>query len=243
MTYAERFGRPPPGLSGGLVISPVEGLRFLHEPVTLERLRGWADVPIDAANPRFTRPLVRARRRSRAGPRRAAPASCCWAAWPPTNTSSPCPRSSATTCCSRRTSSAAGDMSRGALLLRAARAGQELAYAPVEGARRHGPRAPRLAQRARPGGEAMTARWPIYPGRPARRRQEHLLPPALRDDARPRQQGPAAPTTAGSADRQRRADRRGAGRRPSLVRRQHQRRRLAERGPVIAARPVPPARA
>jgi hypothetical protein len=40
-----------------------------------------------------------------------------------------------------------GDMSRGALLLRAAEDGTELAYAPVAGAVRHGPRPPRLARR------------------------------------------------------------------------------------------------
>jgi hypothetical protein len=38
-----------------------------------------------------------------------------------------------------------GDMSRGGLLLRAARAGAELAYEPVLGAQRHGKRPPRLA--------------------------------------------------------------------------------------------------
>jgi hypothetical protein len=40
-----------------------------------------------------------------------------------------------------------GDMSRGGLLLRAADAGQELAYEPVAGAVRHGRRPPRLAPR------------------------------------------------------------------------------------------------
>jgi len=40
-------------------------------------------------------------------------------------------------------------MSRGALLMRAARAGAELAYAPVVGATRHGPRAPSVAQKRR----------------------------------------------------------------------------------------------
>ena len=40
-----------------------------------------------------------------------------------------------------------GDMSRGALLLRAAEDGKELAYEPVAGAVRHGPRPPRLARR------------------------------------------------------------------------------------------------
>jgi hypothetical protein len=37
-----------------------------------------------------------------------------------------------------------GDMSRGGLMLRAAREGIELEYLPVEGAVRHGPRPPRL---------------------------------------------------------------------------------------------------
>jgi hypothetical protein len=37
-----------------------------------------------------------------------------------------------------------GDMSRGGLLLRSARAGEELDYAPVAGAVRHGPRPPKL---------------------------------------------------------------------------------------------------
>ena len=39
-----------------------------------------------------------------------------------------------------------GDMSRGGLLLRAARANEELAYRPVAGAARRGPRPPRLAR-------------------------------------------------------------------------------------------------
>jgi hypothetical protein len=37
-----------------------------------------------------------------------------------------------------------GDMSRGGLLLRCVRGGEELEYVPVEGAVRHGPRPPRL---------------------------------------------------------------------------------------------------
>ncbi len=39
-----------------------------------------------------------------------------------------------------------GDMSRGGLMLRRAREGQELDYIPVQGAVRHGPRPPRLAR-------------------------------------------------------------------------------------------------
>jgi len=40
-----------------------------------------------------------------------------------------------------------GDMSRGGLLPRTVRDSIELAYAPVEGARRHGKRAPKLTVR------------------------------------------------------------------------------------------------
>ena len=58
-TYAAAFGRPPPGLAGGLVISPGEGLRFLDEPVTLDRVRAWARSRFDEHNPRFTEPLER----------------------------------------------------------------------------------------------------------------------------------------------------------------------------------------
>jgi hypothetical protein len=39
-----------------------------------------------------------------------------------------------------------GDMSRGALLLRAARAGHELTYVPIRGAARRGPRAAGLSR-------------------------------------------------------------------------------------------------
>jgi hypothetical protein len=44
-----------------------------------------------------------------------------------------------------------GDMSRGGLLLRSARAGTELDYAKVQGAVRHGPRPPRLPRLPRRG--------------------------------------------------------------------------------------------
>jgi predicted kinase len=146
--YAEAFGRPPPGLSGGLVISPGEGLRFLHEPVTVERLRGWKDVDIGAGNRRFVDPLVQhavALERAHgtdtrfvllgsvASDKYVVPLTRVFGdhlLFPPDFVGR-------------------GDMSRGAMLLRAAQDGQELRYAPVEGAVRHGPRAPSIAQKRR----------------------------------------------------------------------------------------------
>jgi predicted kinase len=148
MTYAERFGRPPPGLSsGGLVISPSEGLRFLQEPVTLERLQAWAKVDIDAANPGFTRPLIEhavALERAHGGDTRfvllGSVASDKYVA--------PLTRVFGDHLLFPPDFIGRGDMSRGALLLRCARAGRELDYAPIEGSLRHGPRAPGIAGHA-----------------------------------------------------------------------------------------------
>ena len=58
-----------------------------------------------------------------------------------------------------------GDMSRGGLLLRSARAGTELSYGPVRGAVRHGPRPPRL-----PKLPARTTPGRVQPPRTARTR-------------------------------------------------------------------------
>jgi hypothetical protein len=140
--YAEAFARPPRDVCGGLVITPGEGLRALDERVTVERLERWASVSVDAAEERFTGPLVRdaealARvHRGRvvllgsvATDKYVRPLAGVFGA----------------TLLFPTDFVGRGDMSRGALLLRAAREGRELAYEPVEGARRRGPRAPGVA--------------------------------------------------------------------------------------------------
>src|SRR6202043_4133335 len=58
LTYAREFAAPPPGSPGTLVITTNRGLVSPEEPVTLARLRGFARVPIDSAEPRYRRPLV-----------------------------------------------------------------------------------------------------------------------------------------------------------------------------------------
>lgn len=150
MAYAEAFGRPPPALSGGLVISPAEGLRFLHEPVTLPRLQAWAKVDIDERNPRFTAPLLEHASLlqrtlgettrfvllgSVATDKYVQPLTQVFGErllFPPEF-------------------SGRGDMSRGSLLLRAARENAELVYAPLLRSARHGSRArPRVAAPAAP---------------------------------------------------------------------------------------------
>lgn len=147
--YAEAFGRLPPELDGNLVISPGEGLRALGERVTLERLRAWSAIDVDARNPLFVEPLVEhaeALERAHGATARfvllGSVASNKYVR--------PLTRVLGDHLLFPTDFVGRGDMSRGALLLRAARDGRELGYEPVEGAVRHGPRAPRLTARRGP---------------------------------------------------------------------------------------------
>jgi hypothetical protein len=140
-TYAEAFGRPPPGLTGGLVISPSEGLRRLEEPVTRERLLAWAEVSIDGGNPRFTGPLIE----QAAAMERAHGARTHFVLLGSVATDKyvgPLTEVLGERLLFPSDFVGRGDMSRGALLLQAARTGIELTYAPVGTAVRRGPRAP-----------------------------------------------------------------------------------------------------
>jgi len=136
LAYADTFGIP-------LVITPDAGLRPADAPVTLSMLRASARVDIDAANPRYRRPLEQTAR---------AVASLLK------------PDDTITLLGSIASDKyvgvllgifgerlsfpldfvGRGDMSRGGLLLRCVRAGRELDYVPVAGAIRHGARPPRL---------------------------------------------------------------------------------------------------
>lgn len=151
LAYATRFARPRGDLSGTLVITPTRGLMPAETPVGLEDLKEFARVDIDPADPLYRRPLERdARCLRRLGGEAAEVVLLGSVAtgkyvdllvdvfgsrllFPPDFVGR-------------------GDMSRGGLLLRGAREGRELAYVPVIGAVRHGPRPPRLPRRApRPG--------------------------------------------------------------------------------------------
>jgi hypothetical protein len=59
IAYARAFARPPDGTSGAMVITPTRGLLPADEPVTLDDLLGFAEVDIDANDPRYRRPLER----------------------------------------------------------------------------------------------------------------------------------------------------------------------------------------
>ncbi len=144
LTYAAHFARPPEGHAGVRVITTDRGLLPPDTPIGARELREFGTVDIRADRPEYHRPLRRdlgpleeldgleivllgsvATGKyvdvllERLGERLLFPVEFV----------------------------GRGDMSRGALLLRAAEAGRELTYEPVAGAVRRGPRPPKLAPR------------------------------------------------------------------------------------------------
>lgn len=144
LTYAGRFARPPVGHSGVQVITTDRGLLAADTAITVRDLHEFGTVDIRPDHPRYRTPLQRDVSRLRQvedvevvllgsvatrkyvdilleilGERLLFPVEFV----------------------------GRGDMSRGALLLRAAQEGKELAYVPVVGAIRRGRRAGKVAAR------------------------------------------------------------------------------------------------
>jgi hypothetical protein len=148
LAYSLEFARPPePGApitgSGALVITPTAGLRPVETRVDADALRGFAGVDIAANDPRYRRPLLTS---ARALDEEIGPdcdvvllGSIASAKYVDVLTEVFGERLRFPIEFVGR-----GDMSRGGLLLRCVRAGEELTYVPVEGAVRHGPRPPKL---------------------------------------------------------------------------------------------------
>ena len=139
LVYAQRFARSPAQVK---IITTNRGLLPASTRVRLDDLAAFARTDIDRGEPAFVEPLLRDARKldgevvllgsiastkyvetllSVFGERLVFPTDFV----------------------------GRGDMSRGGLLLRAADAGQELAYAPVATAKRNGARPPKLAPRVR----------------------------------------------------------------------------------------------
>jgi hypothetical protein len=149
LAYARAFARPPdpddPVVAGGtLVITPNAGLRSPDMPMGLDLFQAFAGAAIDLRNAAYREPLERGARalREAVGPdceivllgsiasgkyvEVLQPVFGDRLVFPPAFVGR-------------------GDMSRGGLMLRCVVSGEELEYAPVAGAVRHGPRPPRLA--------------------------------------------------------------------------------------------------
>jgi len=148
LAYARKFARPPQGVPGALVIAPGAGLVPADAVVDAEQIVRLGKIPVDARDHRFRIPLEDSARLvlsalpaeaeivllgSVASDKYVEPLLSVFGErllFPPTFVGR-------------------GDMSRGGLLLRCARSGEELEYAPVQGAVRHGPRPPRLPRLSR----------------------------------------------------------------------------------------------
>jgi hypothetical protein len=149
LAYALRVAQPPePGAplagNGALVITPTAGLRPVETAVTADAIRAFAGVDIAAGDPRYRGPLMAS---ARALAEEVGPdcevvllGSIASAKYVDILTSVFGGRLRFPIEFVGR-----GDMSRGGLLLRRTRAGEELTYVAVEGAVRHGPRPARLA--------------------------------------------------------------------------------------------------
>lgn len=152
LAYSRAFAAPPDGAPGAVVITAGAGLLEPGTTVTIDRLRELAGVPIDAADPRYRLPLERDAEalRAMAGPDcdivlLGSVASAKYV--------EPLLRIFGQRLLFPIEFVGRGDMSRGGLMLRCARAGEELAYVPVTGAVVHGKRPPKLPRIARVGGQ------------------------------------------------------------------------------------------
>lgn len=149
LAYARRFASPPdpgePVVSGGvLVITPNAGLRSADTRITLDSLQSFAEGDIHLENHGYREPLERAAHalRSAVGPEcdvvllgSVASGKYVELLLPIFGDQLMFPTAFV----------GRGDMSRGGLMLRCVDSGDELVYAPVQGAVRRGPRPPKLA--------------------------------------------------------------------------------------------------
>ena len=147
LTYALRFARAPAGLPGVQVITTNRGLLPADTPVTMDDLRAFAATGIRANDPDYHEPLrrdlavIREAERGRAAPLEVVLlGSVATGKYVDVLLDVVGERLFFPTEFVGR-----GDMSRGALLLRAARADQELAYVRVASALRRGPRPRKLS--------------------------------------------------------------------------------------------------
>jgi len=148
VAYASTFARPPTDAPGALVITPGEGLLPLDERVTVDRLRTWATIAVDARNKRFTDPLLR----QAVTLVRAYGATTRFVLLGSVASSKyvdPLVRAFGYRLFFPPDFVGRGDMSRGGLMLRAASSGEELTYKLVDGTTLHGSRPARLTPRTR----------------------------------------------------------------------------------------------
>lgn len=144
LAYASRFGCSPLSAPGALVITPGHGLCRPSTRVRADDLIAMGQIEVDAENPAFVEPLVRdAGRLLQSAPGDAGFVLLGSIATP--KYVEPLLSVLGERLLFPQEFVGRGDMSRGGLLLRAAREGNPLDYVPVHSAVRSGPRARRIA--------------------------------------------------------------------------------------------------
>ena len=148
LAYATAFGAAPAGWASVLVIAPGRGLVPADAIIGVHDLQHMAQIPVDHENPGFRDPLVRdARALEHAlGPEGTAVLLGSVAT---DKYVAPLSEVLGDRLVFPGTFVGRGDMSRGGLLLRCARAGTPLDYVRVQGATRHGAKPPRLLRAER----------------------------------------------------------------------------------------------
>jgi len=143
LTYAHSFARPPRGTSGVQVITTYRGLLPANTRIRAEELAEFGQVDIKSDQPAYRAPLTRdiSVLAERAGLQMILLGSVATGKYIDVLLEILGER-----LLFPKDFVGRGDMSRGALLLRAARAGTELDYEPVAGAIRRGRRAPRVGE-------------------------------------------------------------------------------------------------
>jgi hypothetical protein len=144
LAYASRFGAADLAAPGALVITPGHGLCRASTRVRAAELVAMGQIEVDAENPTFVEPLLRdAARLLKSAPDTAGFVLLGSIATP--KYVEPLLSVLGERLLFPQEFVGRGDMSRGGLLLRAAREGNQLAYVPVHSATRSGPRARRIA--------------------------------------------------------------------------------------------------
>jgi hypothetical protein len=144
LAYARAFAHAPDGIQGVFIITSSRGLVSADALVSAEELRGDCEVPIDAQDERYSRPLIRDA---------AALAVACLEGCSIILLGSVASGKYVDhllpifgeKLCFPQEFVGRGDMSRGGLLLRSVAANRTLTHVPVAGAVRHGRRPPKLA--------------------------------------------------------------------------------------------------
>jgi hypothetical protein len=143
LAYARAFAAAPPGAAGALVILPQGGLAPVDVPVTRRELEQQGTGDIEVSDPVFRDGLLAAARlvaqRLEPGGRAVLLGSIATDRY-----CAPLLEALGDRLHFPAAFVGRGDNSRGGLMLRAARSGDELDYIPVAGATRKGPRPPRL---------------------------------------------------------------------------------------------------